>query len=234
MSSQTHQKILQRKQQKKENQKRLELELTQINKNKLHTEKKHDVTSMRYKLTPMMEITKSDTLTTHYQDLFKIYQRNNYRFPFHSWGNYMFNPFALILGPLYFVFNRLYMGIFIVLMLMFSIAQSILSLPYTTPLTVYLMGNILCCLTADFFIVHKAVRELDKVIENPKFESEYDILRSIYLRHTKFRVFHGLFGIIFITFILYCAFVILHLVYSEYDSNWITMLLKAFSLSNWQ
>lgn len=217
MSSKTHKNNLSRAQKKKELE-RLNEEL-----NKIQTQKdlsidvnNRDITSLRHKLTPLLELTKSDTLSNHYRELLKIYQQNNYHFTTKTWAHYAFNPFALIFGPIYFAFNRLYMGLFLNIMLMLIIAPLILAIPYTPAIVVFIVGNVLCALTADFFIVHKAVSELDKHIKNKKLLSEYDILRQSYLTHTKFRLFHMFFGIVFVTWILYGT---LALINTDFDKG---------------
>lgn len=225
MSSKNHERLKRKKEAEKAKQ-RWEDEMKTINQEATLVSSERDITSMRYRLTPLMEITKSDTLSDYYRELLTIYRQDNYRFTLKNAAHFAFNPFALIFGVLYMGFSRLYMGLFFNIMLLLVCYPLVMLIPYATPLTVFALGHIFCAITANFFIVHKAVHELDKEIVNPRNVSEYDILRTVYLRHTTWRVFHMMFSSVYVAVILYLVLVFIS---TDFSQGWLSGFTNAAS-----
>lgn len=192
---------MKRKSNKKRNKTKPINEVQQLQTENIKVVGERDAYSLLYHLFPLLEISRHISTASHYQELFTIYRNNGFKFPLNKKiCRFMLNPFALIFGLAYFISNGLWLATLFIIVFVSTVMDNIYSLGMVLPnYSAIIISNVLCALTADFFITLRAEKVLRNTIEkNKKVKSKYEILLKVHQCFTRGMFIRLIFGIPFI------------------------------------
>lgn len=124
--------------------------------------------SLLWNTIDLVDISKSKTNNEYYHYYMGQYKKDNFNFKLNRF--YGFNFPALFLGPIYYMYSGLYVGLFIVLLLNLMITQLLFNI---SPLIfkfipMFLIGNIIGAFLANYFVLLKSVYNFNQSLKYTK------------------------------------------------------------------
>lgn len=103
-----------------------------------------------------IKVSNTSSNNEYYLSFIEKYKIDNFQFKLHRF--YGFNLAALILGPIYYMYSGLYLGLFFVMMLTVILSQAIylFSPVFSYFFPMFLLGNFIGAFLANYFVILKS------------------------------------------------------------------------------
>lgn len=169
-------------------------------------DKKLDSYSIQYHLIDSAELSNYESTNDYFFYYLRQYKNDGMNFRLNRF--YGFNFSAFFLGPLYYMYNGLFAGLFFTLMFMVIFFNSInIFIPQILPyLPLFMVGNTICGFFANYFVIMKHEANIKNSM---KYSKDLNVLRKYVKKlNTKFKSINLLLSIPYIIIIFYVIFFI--------------------------